>query len=322
MQMTRFLRDLLLFSILASFVTGCAYVSPEVIYRLQDDVRELRKEVAYLKAEREKEKRFFEEAVSQSSGVASASELEIRKQIASMKADIEALRGEISAFQGFIDETKYQFKQDQMAIGERLGEDEKKILELEAKLERLAELEQRLKSLEERLSRISAGPSPAPARELPEKPAVPKGESVFTTEKEVTPSYRGTFDTPEDLYHYALGLIKEGKFREARRALDEFASSYKDHRLMPNVYYWRGETFYAEKDFESAAITFQEVIDKYPNSVKAPDALFKQGLCFLNLKDPVSAKAAFKLVISRYPASDAAKKAELKLREMEGKGGR
>ncbi|RMG56723.1 MAG: hypothetical protein D6713_10975, partial [Deltaproteobacteria bacterium] len=247
-------RGLLLTSLFFLFSSGCAYVAPEVIYRMQDDLREVKKEVADLRAEREREKKIYEEAVSGAQGGISASELEIRKKIASLQADLDALRGEIATFQGFIDETKYQMKQDQLRVGERLSDLDRRLVALEAEVKALRE-QTSLKApagvkMEKPQPSAGEGPSVTSSGEMrtppvPESGAPPSGQ-VLTAEKEVRGTYRGTFETPEDLYSYALGLIKEGKYGEARRVLNEFASTYENHRLMPNVFYWRGETFYAE----------------------------------------------------------------------------
>ena len=54
--------------------------------------------------------------------------------------------------------------------------------------------------------------------------------------------------------------------------------------LMPNIQYWLGEVYYAQKNFEKAIIAFGEGLEKYPESIKGPDNLLKLGLSFSNLK--------------------------------------
>lgn len=298
------------------FMVGCAaYISPDVIYKLQDDVRDVKKDVSELKGGRGGEEGLSQGTGSAGSAVSGDVELALRKDIASIKADIEALRGEISTFQAFVDETKYQMSQDQQKTSEKIREAENKLLELEGKVETLMALKTKLDTYE------GGSQAPPPRSPAVAPPVMPEKERVVVPERETVSPVRESLKTPEDLYDYGLGLIKANKFREARKSLDEFGKTYPKHRLMPNVYYWRGETFYAEKDFESAAITFQEVIDRFPDSPKAPDALFKQGMCFFNMDDPISAKAAFNLLLSKYPTSVAAGKAKSKLSELDNKGG-
>lgn len=302
--------------LLIIFMAGCgAYISPDLIYKLQDDVRDVKKDVSELKGDQDRQGGLGKEMGIGGSAKSGDVELELRKEIASIKADIERLRGEISTFQGFIDETKYQMQQDQLATVEKIKESEGRLLALEAKMETLMGPKFQSETYD-REGQI-------PEQKAPEQAGTGEREkeSIFTSEREIPPPRQAAVQSPENLYDYGLGLIKANKFGEARKSLDEFAKTYPDHRLMPNVFYWRGETFYAEKDFESAAITFQEVIDRFPESSKAPDALYKQGMCFYNMKDSVSAKAAFNLLLSKYPASIAAGKAKLKLNELNQKGG-
>jgi tol-pal system protein YbgF len=302
--------------LLIIFMAGCgAYISPDLIYKLQDDVRDVKKDVSELKGDQDRQGALGKEMGIGGSAKAGDVELQLRKEIASIKADIERLRGEITTFQGFIDETKYQMQQDQLATVEKIKESEGRLLALEAKMETLMGPKSQIDTYD-REGQI-------PEQKAPEQAGTGEREtgSVFTSEREIPPARQAAVQSPENLYDYGLGLIKANKFGEARKSLDEFAKTYPDHRLMPNVFYWRGETFYAEKDFESAAITFQEVIDRFPESPKAPDALYKQGMCFYNMKDSVSAKAAFNLLLSKYPASIAAGKAKLKLNELNQKGG-
>jgi tol-pal system protein YbgF len=122
--------------------------------------------------------------------------------------------------------------------------------------------------------------------------------------------------TPEEMYEYGLGLIKGGDTKKAREVLNTFAAKYPDHRLMQNVFYWKGETFYADKDYESAILSFQDVVDKYPGGDKAPDAMFKQGLSFQALNDRKNARILYELLLSKYPKAPAAEKARQKLAEL------
>ncbi|MBP2689317.1 MAG: lipoprotein [Deltaproteobacteria bacterium] len=91
---------------------------------------------------------------------------------------------------------------------------------------------------------------------------------------------------------------------------------YPNHKLVPNALYWKGEAYFAEKDYENAILTFQDVVDKYPRGDKAPDAMYKQGLSFLALKDSTNARIILDLVPKKYPKSKAAELAKKKLKEI------
>ena len=107
-----------------------------------------------------------------------------------------------------------------------------------------------------------------------------------------------------------------GARRRGGRSLASFVAQYPGHKLVPNALYWKGESYYSEKDYENAILAFQDVVDKYPSGEKAPDAVYKQGLSFLALKDKKNAKILFNLVVSKYPKSPAAGMAKKKLTEL------
>ena len=84
-------------------------------------------------------------------------------------------------------------------------------------------------------------------------------------------------------YENAIKLLWASKFNEAERELQNL-KIIQPVDLMPNIQYWLGEVYYAQKNFEKAIIAFGEGLEKYPESIKGPDNLLKLGLSFSNLK--------------------------------------
>ena len=84
-------------------------------------------------------------------------------------------------------------------------------------------------------------------------------------------------------YENAIKLLWASKFNEAESELQNLKKIEPDD-LMPNIQYWLGEVYYAQKNFEKAIIAFGEGLEKYPDSIKGPDNLLKLGLSFSNLK--------------------------------------
>ena len=84
-------------------------------------------------------------------------------------------------------------------------------------------------------------------------------------------------------YENAIKLLWASKFDEAERELQNL-KKIKPDDLMPNIQYWLGEVYYAQKNFQNAIIAFGEGLEKYPESIKGPDNLLKLGLSFSNLK--------------------------------------
>jgi tol-pal system protein YbgF len=118
------------------------------------------------------------------------------------------------------------------------------------------------------------------------------------------------------MYEYSVGQVKAGNPKKGRETLTAFVAEHPGHKLVPNALYWKGESYYAEKDYENAILSFQDVVDRFPAGDKAPDAVYKQGLAFLALKDARNAKILFTLVTTKYPKSTAAAMARKKLAEL------
>ena len=205
----------------------------------------------------------------------------LQRNVADLTANYDQVKSDLVAATTRADETKVQLQ--------------KEIAQLSEKTARVEEINRRVGTLEEKMEKVAAASLASSAAPAP----VPQD-----------------WKNAEEMYDYSLGLIKGGETRKGRQILTEFASKYPDHKLLPNVFYWKGETFYAEKDYENAILSYQDVIDKYPGGDKAPDAMYKQGLSFLALKDRKNARILFELVQSKYPKSPSASMARQKLTEL------
>jgi tol-pal system protein YbgF len=219
-------------------------------------------------------------------GMAGEDELaSLRRNVADLASDNDRIKSDLLAVISRTDETK---------------------LEMQREVSRLngttAELGEAIREMQEKVARLEEGVEKGPGTQPP-----------ATVPPKVSPDARST---PEQMYDYALGLIKNGDTRKGREVLNSFAAKYPDHRLMQNVFYWKGETFYVEKDYESAILSFQDVVDKYAGGEKAPDAMLKQGLSFQALNDNRNARILYELLLSKYPKSTAAEKARQKLAEI------
>lgn len=208
----------------------------------------------------------------------------LRRGLADLAADNDRIKADLLAVTTRTDETKLEMQKEVSRLNGTTVEMGQAIQELQGKVARLEE-------------KVGKGTLP-PAAAAPPKASLEE------------------LSTPEEMYDYALGLIKNGNTKKGREVLNTFAAKYPDHRLMQNVFYWKGETFYAEKDYESAILSFQDVVDKYAGGEKAPDAMFKQGLSFQALNDNRNARILYELLLSKYPKSPAAERARQRLAEL------
>jgi tol-pal system protein YbgF len=123
-----------------------------------------------------------------------------------------------------------------------------------------------------------------------------------------------TKGTPEDLYKQGFDAFQKGAYSEATGIFSEFVKQNPDSTLVPNAYYWMGESYMNVKDYEKAIVQFQEVVDKYPKSDKAAKAMLRQAEGFSHLKDKKSSTTLLKRVIELFPKSEEARLAERMLR--------
>ena len=269
----------------AAFLAGCAVMDTGAFTRLQDEMVGLKKEMAVLKTAPPP-------APVPAAERADAGEIgSVRKSFADLNADFDRMRSDQLAATTRMDEAQAEMRR----IAARQDAQERAFQEIRGNADRMKEIEKRLAALEERIGKLAAAPAPAPAP-APESPR--------------------EWKSPEEMYEVAVGQVKGGDPRKGRETLTDFAAKYPDHKLIPNTLYWKGEAFYAEKDFENAILTFQDVVDRYPREEKASDAMYKQGLSFLALKDNRNARVLLDLVQKKYPKSNAAGMAKKKLREI------
>jgi len=272
----------------AAFMAGCAVVDTGSFTRLQNEMMVLKKDVAALKTS-------APPASGPAAERADAGEIQsMRKSFADMNSDFDRVRTDQLAATTRIDEARAE----QQRIAARQDEQDRALKEIRGNADRMKEIEKRMAALEERIAKLAAAPAAVPAT----AGAAPEGPREWKS--------------PEEMYEVAVGQVKGGNPKKGRETLSDFAAKYPDHKLIPNVLYWKGEAFYAEKDFENAILTFQDVVDKYPRGEKAPDAMYKQGLSFLALNDTKNARILLDLVPKKYPKSKAAEMAKKKLKEI------
>jgi tol-pal system protein YbgF len=264
-------------------MAGCAVVDTGAFTRLQDEMTGLKKEMAVLKTAPPP-------APVSAAGRGDAGEIQsVQKSFADLNADFERMRTDQLATTTRVDEARGEMQR----ITARQDEQDRALQEIRGNADRMKEIEKRLAALEERIGKLAAPPAAATVPESPRE-----------------------WKSPEEMYEVGVGQVKGGNPKKGRETLSDFAVKYPDHKLIPNVLYWKGEAFYAEKDFENAILTFQDVVDKYPRGEKAPDAMYKQGLSFLALKDRKNARILLELVPKKYPKSKAAEMAKKKLKEI------
>jgi tol-pal system protein YbgF len=283
-----------LIGVFAAFMSGCAVMDTGAFTRLQDEMMVLKKEMAVLKTAPPP-------APVPAADRADTGEIQsLRKSFADTNSDFDRMRTDQLAATTRMDEARVEMQR----LTARQDAQDRALQEIRGNADRVKEIEKRLAALEERIGKLAA-PAPVPAPSAAPAPAASPA-----------PESPREWKSPEEMYEVAVGQVKGGNPKKGRETLTDFAAKYPDHKLVPNALYWKGEAFYAEKDFENAILTFQDVVDRYPQGEKAPDAMYKQGLSFLSLKDDKNARILLDLVPKKYPKSKAAEMAKKKLKEI------
>ena len=267
---------------IAAVLAGCAVVDTGSMTRLQEDMVGMKKEMAALKAA---------SPSASSAGRADTGDVQsVRKGFADMSSDLDRMKADQLAATTRMDDARVEMQR----ITARQDEQDRALQEIRGNADRMKEIDRRVAALEERTGKLSPAPVAAPGSESPRE-----------------------WRSPEEMYEFAVGQVKGGNPKRGRETLSDFATKYPNHKLIPNALYWKGEAFFAEKDYENAILTFQDVVDKYPRGEKAPDAMYKQGLSFLALNDKKNARVLLDLVQKKYPKSKAAEMAKKKLKEIQ-----
>ena len=108
---------------------------------------------------------------------------------------------------------------------------------------------------------------------------------------------------PKEQYTFALNLLRQTKYGQAKVALTQFIALRPKHPLAGNARYWLGETFYVQADYEQAAQTFFKSYRESPTNAKAPDMLLKLGMSLSRLKKPKEACATFEKLTKDFPSA-------------------
>lgn len=221
--------------------------------------------------------------------------LEAQNRITQLQAEVSGLRNQIETLTYEIEQLK-QRNRDQY-------------VDLDSRLQRLEGGEP-----------VAATPnSPAPAPSAVEPAAAPV-EPVAPT---ANPGNEPVADVPADpaaeeaAYQAALDtLVERFEADQSARMFRAFINDYPASPLVPNAWYWLGESYYVTQNYELALEAFESLLSGYPGSRKEADAFLKVGYCQIALGQRAAGEATLREVSTRYPGSEAAAKAESRLRTL------
>jgi tol-pal system protein YbgF len=123
---------------------------------------------------------------------------------------------------------------------------------------------------------------------------------------------------PQDIYQAAYIDFSKGSYALAIAGFREFLRRYPEHELADNSQYWIGECHFSlargyanagqqeryVQSLEVAVQEFKKVVANYPRADKAPTALYKEALALLELKQPVVAQSRLQYLVDNFPQAE------------------
>lgn len=134
-----------------------------------------------------------------------------------------------------------------------------------------------------------------------------------------TPAPTGDGGEAEQLYSLGMEKLEEGATATARTAFEQIVANHSTHDLAPDAQYQIGETYFAERDYESALRELERVLELFPNSPRAAQALYRMGVISEQRGNISRAREYFTRVQAGYPTSEAARLAGDALRRLGGR---
>jgi tol-pal system protein YbgF len=118
------------------------------------------------------------------------------------------------------------------------------------------------------------------------------------------------------LYDDAFVNIRRGQYEDAAKGFGDYLKFCSTQELVPDAYYWLGESYYSLERYKEAIIEFDKVVKDFPNSKKRSAAMFKMARCNEELGQKKDAKSIYNKIISDYPNTLEASQAKERLKEL------
>ena len=210
----------------------------------------------------------------------SAPEVPADEGTAYMLQTIDQLRSEMMGLRGQIEEQAYQIKQLQQ------------------------ESRDRYLDLDERVSRLSGSSVPA--------------SQASAASSEQQSAVNDKLAAEEQAYEHAFQLIRDKRFDDAKKALNQQLADFPKGDYSDNAQYWLGEVHMAQGQYSDAQKAFLAVLSDYPKSAKIPDATYKLGRLADVQGDKKKAREYLQSVMKKYPESAAARLSDTYLQRLTG----
>ncbi|KFN47307.1 hypothetical protein N787_09290 [Arenimonas metalli CF5-1] len=222
--------------------------------------------------------------------------IEAQNRIVQLQSEVQSLRNQIETLQNEIEQLKQTNRQQYL-------------------------------DLDGRLARLEGGAAPANPASPQNPAAAPAAPAANPATAPATAAQAPAADAAapaavdpaaeEAAYQAALdALVERFEADESARLFQRFLRDYPASALVPNAYYWLGESYYVTQNYELALEAFQTLLSQHAGSRKEGDALLKLGYCQIALGQRAAGEESLRQVSARFAGTDAAGKAESRLRTL------
>lgn len=84
-----------------------------------------------------------------------------------------------------------------------------------------------------------------------------------------------TKDSPDNLYNAAMDSITKKDYKKSEQLFSSFISKFPDYPMIDEAYFWLGESYYHQSNYEKAATAYLAGYKKKSKGPKAQDNLLK-----------------------------------------------
>jgi tol-pal system protein YbgF len=265
-------------------LAGCAEVQEVTGVATQQDILQLRQDVAAAQQAAQRAKADAETLSAQLNRRSPGQTVESERQVAALTRQVDGLSETMTTLTG-----------------------------------RVEDLGARLDAMSRQLRGTGPGPtssaprSPGAAPTLGAAPGAPPGPVGATPSRPTTGSLQ-----PQDIYQAAYIDFSKGSYSLAIAGFREFLRRYPEHELAGSSQYWIGEAYLslargftdsaqsekASESLEQAVQEFKKVVANYPRAEKVPTALYKEALALIDLKQPGLAQARLQYLVDNFPRAE------------------
>lgn len=127
-----------------------------------------------------------------------------------------------------------------------------------------------------------------------------KESSELSIKTDANVNKSSNFKVMKNEFDKAFAHMHKGEYNQAEQGFEEFVSKYPDDKMTGLAYFWLGETYYLQKDYEKSALNYLYSVKKFPKSSKVALATYKLGMSLANLGKKADACRMLKTFLDEY----------------------